>query len=271
MNLKTESVRYGDGFTGYFAVAANAKTPLPGVIVIQEAWGVDEHIKDMVHLFALAGYAAFAPDVFTANGVRPEPLTNERLKEAKEFFNELKPAEMGDPAKRDAVLNQKPEASRNRIKESITAVFTLAGQGAKNLPPVLAASHYLRDTRPETRGQKIASVGYCMGGGLSVLLATADPKLAGAIIYYGTGPSEDEVAKIQCPVLGFYGATDERVNATIPALEKAMEKHGKSFEFHIYEGAGHAFSNDTRPSYDVKATRSALNRTLSFFEHVLTD
>jgi carboxymethylenebutenolidase len=120
-------------------------------------------------------------------------------------------------------------------------------------------------TLAASRGQRVASVGFCMGGGLSALLATADRELAGAVIFYGMSPRDDLVAKIACPVLGFYGGTDARISATLPAFEAAMKTHAKSYEKHVYEGVGHAFFNDTRSAYDARASRDAFARMLAFF------
>ena len=264
-------VRYGenDTFTGQLFYPSNAKLPLPSVIVIQEAWGVDAHIEDVAHRIAMAGYATFAPDVYARDGARPAPLTRERGAEAKAFFDRLTPPQMIDPDERAKAMEQEPEPLRTRLRESVRAIFTTAAGGETNLAPVLAAAKWLRESCDVTRGEKIASVGFCMGGGLSALLAAHDPQLAAAVIFYGTAPREELVAKIQCPVLGLYGATDARINAGLPAFVAAMAKHGKPFEHYLYEGAGHAFFNDTRASYEVRAARDAWVRTLAMFhEHL---
>jgi carboxymethylenebutenolidase len=103
-----------------------------------------------------------------------------------------------------------------------------------------------------------------MGGGLTALLACEEPELAGAAIFYGSAPPLERVKDITCPVVGFYGALDARINAGLPAFAAAMEAAGKAFEYQVYEGAGHAFFNDTRPAYEVRATRDATSRLLQF-------
>jgi carboxymethylenebutenolidase len=108
-----------------------------------------------------------------------------------------------------------------------------------------------------------------MGGGLAALLACEEPELSGAAVFYGNAPSAEKVAKIACPVIAFYGAKDQRVNASIPGFVEAMRAAGKPFEHHIYEGAGHAFFNDDAPSYEVKAARDAFARLLAFFSSAL--
>ena len=268
MTLTIDRIRYGE-YSGYLAYPTRAGQPLPAVIVIQEAWGVDEHIEDVTRRIALAGYAAFAVDVYARNGERPAALTRERGAELKGFFDALRPDQMADPAKRDAAVEEWPEPGRSRLRESIQAMFATLGNAEENLRPVLAAAKYLREENAVTRGQKVGSVGFCMGGGLSALLACADPALAGAVIFYGMAPSEEKIAALRCPLLGLYGGLDARIGAGIPGFLESMRKHGKSLEHHVYEGAAHAFFNDTRPVYDVRASRDAFVRTLSFFQRNL--
>ncbi len=147
-------------------------------------------------------------------------------------------------------------ASRERIP---SMVFSLR-----------SAVHYLRHERPETRQQKVGCVGFCMGGGLSALLACEEPELSAAVVYYGNSPSADKVPGIACPVLGFYGEKDTRVTSGVPAFDEAMRKAGKSFEYHVYPGAMHAFFNDDTAVYDVRAARDSFPRMLEFFQKHLT-
>ena len=83
-------------------------------------------------------------------------------------------------------------------------------------------------------------------------------------------PPAEKVAGIACPVIAFYGAKDQRVNAGIPGFQEAMRAAGKSFEHHVYDGAGHAFFNDDAPSYDVNAARDSWARLLAFFAKTLS-
>ncbi|MES1210379.1 MAG: alpha/beta fold hydrolase, partial [Pseudomonadota bacterium] len=138
-----------------------------------------------------------------------------------------------------------------------------------HLATLRAAAAYLRTERQETRGQKLGTVGFCMGGGLSGLLACRDPDLAAAVIFYGAAPPAAEIPAIRCPVLGFYGGHDQRLMGQLPALVAAMDGAGKSFQHHVYPDAGHAFFNDGRISYDVNAARDAFARTLMFLQAAL--
>ncbi len=269
-SLIKEWVRYGDRqqHLGYLTYPARAQLPLPAVLVIQEAWGVDRFIESVSHRLALAGYAAFAPDLYAVEGARPPLLTRERVAELQGFVNELPPGVWQDQAKRDAAIEALPEPQRGTIRETHGA-FVKALASDAHLPVLEAATAHLRTEVAATRGQKIASLGFCLGGGLSGKLAVRDRDLAGAVIFYGTSPSEEQVAQIEAPILGLYGGEDARINATIPAFAAAVERHGKRFEQHVYPGAQHAFFNDNRPSYNLPATRDAWVRVLGFLQREL--
>ncbi|MCB0305374.1 MAG: dienelactone hydrolase family protein, partial [Calditrichaeota bacterium] len=88
----------------------------------------------------------------------------------------------------------------------------------------------------------VVVAGFCWGGKQTFAYATEQTKLAAAFVFYGTPPeSEEQVAKISCPVYGFYGENDARVNASLPDIGKLMEAAGKTFEPVIYKDAGHGF------------------------------
>ncbi len=271
MAIRGEWIRY-EGGSGYFARPEWAVAPLPGVLVIQEALGVNEHIEDVTRRIAAAGYAALAPDLFAAGGTRPEALTKERIAEALSFGRTLPPGTMFDPAVREAELAKLGESERLRIGETFGQISSLAAPGRAQslMGPLLRGFHHLREERAETRGQKIACVGFCMGGGLSALLACEETELSGAAVFYGMAPPAEKAAQINCPVIAFYGAKDQRVNAGIPGFQGAMRAAGKSFEHHVYDGAGHAFFNDDSPSYKVGASRDSYARLLAFFAKILS-
>ncbi len=88
---------------------------------------------------------------------------------------------------------------------------------------------------------KVAVAGFCWGGSQAFRMATNNPNLKAAFAFYGSGPDDAKaIAKINCPIFGFYGENDERVNATIPTSEKLMKEAGKRYEPVKYKGAGHA-------------------------------
>lgn len=114
---------------------------------------------------------------------------------------------------------------------------------------------------------RIGIVGFCSGGAVSLLTATQFPELAACVLFYGRSPNPlSQVQTIKAPVLGLYGGADTGITSKVPELKKAMDQYGKSFEYHVYEGAKHAFHEDTRPDrYHPEAAKDAWMKTLAFF------
>lgn len=271
MPLSTGWLRHGerDEYLAYTAVVERAAAPQPAVIVLQEAGGLDPHIEDVTGRFAAAGYFAIAPDLFARDGQRPPELTRERLAELVDLSNAVPPGALADADFRAAELARRPPDLAARLGETIERVFLRGGTLPEQyLPQVRATAAWLRKS-PATAGQKIGVVGFCMGGALAGLHATDDPELGAAAIFYGKSPAPALAAKIRCPVRGFYGASDQPINESVPALADAMKRAGGSFEAHVYDGAGHAFFNDGRTSYRARAARDAFARVLDFFRREL--
>jgi carboxymethylenebutenolidase len=269
MSIKGTWIEYSDQI-GYFAVPEKAAEPLPAIIVIQEAWGVNEHIEDVTKRFAAAGYAALAPDLFAKDGKRPAALSQERIDKAVKFMRQLPPGVWGNLAAREAELAKLPEPDGKEIGETFGKIFGHAGGVAGYMPQLREAVKHLRTEQAETKDQKVACVGFCMGGGLSALLACEEPEISSAAIFYGSTPPAEKIPSIACPVIGFYGENDQRVNVGIPAFEEAMRGEGKSYERFVYEGANHSFFNDDGQAYNVKAVRDSFVRLLTFFYKTLS-
>ncbi|MEI9808998.1 MAG: dienelactone hydrolase family protein [Bacteroidota bacterium] len=123
--------------------------------------------------------------------------------------------------------------------------------------------------RKDSNG-KFGCVGFCWGGAMANDLAVNVPALKAAVAFYGRQPKAEDVSKIKGAVQLHYGALDERVNAGIPAYEEALKKANIPYELYIYEGANHAFHNDTAPTrYNEAAAKLAWQRTLDFFAKYL--
>ncbi|GGI95422.1 carboxymethylenebutenolidase [Alicyclobacillus cellulosilyticus] len=273
MPVRAEWVRYGEAgvFSGYMARPSLPENErLPAVVVLQEIWGVDDHIQDVTRRLAAAGYLAFAPDLYARGGERPRALTEERIDRAKQFLDSLPPGAWGNPEERARALAALPAPDQAVIGETLQALF--AGLNPDGyMEQLLATTRFLREACPFSQGQGVASVGFCMGGALSARLACRDPLLRGAVVFYGQAPPAEMIPSIQCPVRGFYGALDKRITEAVPEFAAAMREAGKDFASQVYDGAGHAFFNDTRRSYHVAAARDAYVRTLSFLRDVLAE
>jgi carboxymethylenebutenolidase len=117
---------------------------------------------------------------------------------------------------------------------------------------------------------KYGIVGFCWGGARSFLHATHAASLGASVVYYGSPPTPEAMANIKAPVLGLYGGSDARINATIPATDSAMKRLGKPYEFHIFEGAGHGFlRGQANSEANAAAAKAAWPLTVAFFRSKL--
>jgi carboxymethylenebutenolidase len=212
---------------------------LPAVIVIHEIFGPDRHFEDLACRFAGQGYAALSPDLFWQLEV---PSFSDR-------------------------------ASFMRFRQSIDDRRVLA-----DLDACLA---YLR-RQPFVDGDHLGIVGFCWGGSYSLLEAAHNPTLAACVDFYGgqlvyaekserKPVSQLEAAEeMHVPFLGLFGEDDQSIPVDqVHQLERVLQRSGVPFEIHIYPGAGHAFFNDTRPTYREHAARDAWSRVLDFFARYL--
>ena len=222
-----ESIRFpsnGQEAEGYLAKPASGSGP--GVVVIQEWWGLVPHIKDICDRLAQEGFVALAPDLYHGQ-------------EAAE------PDEAGK-----LMMGMKiDEAARDMSG----AVDYLVGLDAAS-------------------GDKVGSVGFCMGGGLSLYLASLKPGIGACVIYYGAMPgTQPELANLQAAVLGHYAENDGFATpAGARDLEANLKAAGKQVKFTIYPGTAHAFFNDSRPDvYNEVAAKISWESTLAFFKQHL--
>ena len=132
-----------------------------------------------------------------------------------------------------------------------------------------AAAVQFLSAHPESTG-RVGAVGFCWGGGIVNRLAAAGTTLAAGVAYYGMQPPADEVPKISCPLLLHYAGLDQRIDAGIPAFEAALKANHKVYELFMYEGANHAFNNNTNAArYDKAAADLAWGRTVGFLRKYL--
>lgn len=251
--LRREYVRYpspkGD-VLGYLARPA-AEGPLPALIVIHEWTGLIPYVEDVARRLACEGYLALAPDLYTGDPMRAV-LNVEELEEA---------TALGRAPDVDAATAALPAERRERVRAAHD--WRQARTGEKYLPFLQGTLRYLQG-RSDVLPGAIGVIGFCMGGRLSATLATTGAELAAAVVFYGPNPPLDNVAKVRCPVQGHYGGDDPSVTLKVPDFDAAMRAAGKDFTYFVYEGAPHAFHNDTRSDYHVEAARVSWGRALEF-------
>jgi len=132
----------------------------------------------------------------------------------------------------------------------------------------VAGVTYMKN-HPESTG-KVGTVGFCFGGGVVNRMATDSPDLVAAVPYYGAQPPADKVPNIKAALLLQYAGMDENINKGIDAFEAALKANNKKYTKHVYEGAQHAFNNDTNAArYNKAAADLAWGRTLAFFREQL--
>lgn len=144
--------------------------------------------------------------------------------------------------------------------------------GQLKVPDVIAygkaAVAYLKGL-PDGNG-KVGAIGFCWGGGAVNNLAVNEPNLNAGVAYYGGQPKAEDVPRINAAMMLHYGGLDERINAGIPAYEAALKQAGKTYEIYVYEGANHAFNNDTGAArYNKEAADLAWGRTIGFLKKYL--
>ncbi|WP_346237462.1 dienelactone hydrolase family protein [Niabella insulamsoli] len=117
---------------------------------------------------------------------------------------------------------------------------------------------------------KVGVVGFCFGGWIANMMAVRISTLNAAVPFYGGQPADEDVAKINAPLLIHYGELDKRVNEGWPAYEAALKAQHKTYTMYMYPNANHGFHNDTTPRYDKEAATLAWKRTIDFFEKYLS-
>lgn len=214
----------------------------PGLIVIEEIWGLNDHIRDIADRFAREGFVVLAPELL------PHAMLSKMSPDMPEkLFNPETRAAI-QPILREALqpLSQ-PEYAQ-------TALTSLS----------VCVDHLLAD--PRVNGT-IAVTGFCFGGSYSFHLAAHDARIRAAVPFYGQPPREEEIPHIMCPILAFYGDLDEGIMATLPTLKERMQHHGKTFEAIVYPNAKHAFMNDTNPhTYHAEYAQDAWRRAVTFLK-----
>jgi carboxymethylenebutenolidase len=148
-------------------------------------------------------------------------------------------------------------------EEKAVAAFAKLDR-SKILEDFVAAAQWLK-ARPDSSG-KLGAVGFCFGGGIVHMLSIRLPDLAAGVPFYGNTPAPSEAARVKAPLLIQQADVDQRINASWPAYEAALQAAGVKFTAYRYPGTQHGFNNDTTPRYDQAAARLAWERTVAFFK-----
>ncbi len=209
---------------GYLARPVTGRGP--GIVVIQEWWGLVPQIERIADRFAAEGFVALAPDLYHGESTK-----------SPDHAGKLMMALRSDDAARD----------------------------------LAAAIDHLVE-QPETSTKKVGTIGFCMGGALSLFAASRNPEVGACVVFYGGHPNiTPDLASLTAPVLGIYAGRDTFVSpAVVAALDEKLTALGKRHEFHTYPDAQHGFFNEVRPEvYDAAAADDAWTKTLAFFRREL--
>ncbi|MHB1981536.1 MAG: dienelactone hydrolase family protein [Sulfobacillus sp.] len=250
----------GQTIPAFVAVPDDFATAHPAVIVIHEIWGLDDHIRGVARRLAAEGYLALAPQLYV--GEFEQAMRPERIMAGMQVMRSAPAEVQRDPRLLEQSLADRPADERAAI---MTLVKVMSAETRKRFrDDLLGAVSYL-EQRPDVDPDRIASLGFCMGGGLAVALATKASNLWKTVIFYGDHPPLEDVPAIHAQVLGLYGGTDARITDNVPAFSAAMAQAGRSFTSHVYPGAGHAFFNDSRPAaYHQEAAHDAWLKVKAF-------
>ena len=140
--------------------------------------------------------------------------------------------------------------------------------GQSTMQNYVAAVRYLK-THPQSTG-KVGCIGFCWGGAMANQVAVNSPDVSAVVPYYGRQPASEDVPKIKASLLLHYAGLDEAINKGIAAYEAALKKASVDYKIYMYEGAQHAFNNDTNAErYNKEAAQLAWQRTISFLSEKL--
>jgi len=216
--MNGETVKYGinNNLQGYLSLPSTNNGP--GLIILQEWWGLVDHIKHVADRYAEKGFVVLAPDLYDGQ-------TTVEPNEAQKLMMELK-----------------IENASTKIKSSI---------------------NFLKD-KNYISNNKIGCIGYCMGGGLALYMATQHI-IDAAVPYYGVLINvEPDWSQVNCPILGHYAEHDQATES-LEQITVELNKYNIQHTFHIYEKTEHAFFNNERPEiYSEHAAELSFERTIKF-------
>ena len=203
----------------------NAKHP--GVVLIQEWWGIEPHIRDLAHKLAAEGFVVAVPDLFHGK-----------------------------------VVTEPDEAQK--------MVMMIAGNIDKAAREIIGALETVK-AMPNVEPKKLGLMGFCVGGMLTLVVASRYPDLGAVVAFYpgGYDPKPEDVAKVNAPVLAFYGRRDQSIPMEqVDKIEKMFKAAGKDYTAKVYD-AGHAFINPAHGMGDERAAAEAWPLAVNFLKEKL--
>ncbi|HEY8746062.1 MAG TPA: dienelactone hydrolase family protein [Chloroflexota bacterium] len=233
----------------------------PAVLLIHEAFGLDEHIAEVTRRLAAEGFVVVAPDLFSLDSFG-RTVTPAEMMEGMRLRMALPPERRMDPAAMAEALAQLPEAQGTRLRQVLA--WSAQRDNAALVPPLQELVAWAR-ARSDTTAA-VGVTGFCFGGGMTLRLAFAGAAIDAAAPFYGQNPPLEQAGQVRCPLLLMYGRNDPFIMPGLPALLGALHGAERSYELHVYEQAGHAFLNDTRPDmYGRVAAEDAWHQLTRFF------
>jgi carboxymethylenebutenolidase len=215
-----------------FVVYPERKDKTGVVVIIHEIFGLSDWIRGVADQLAAEGFIAVAPDL--VSGLGPNGGGTESA------------------ASRDSVVAM----VRALTPDMYDARFAAVRDYALKIPAA---------------NGKFATIGFCWGGGKSFLAAASAPTPAASVVYYGVSPDSATLPMVKAPVQAHYGGDDARVDATIPPAQTALKALKRTYDVHVYDGAGHGFlrQQDGRDGANMKATEQAWPQTIAFLKKYL--
>jgi carboxymethylenebutenolidase len=238
----------GDEIDGITARPKLDEDKLPGIVLVQEAFGIDAHIRSMVARFADEGFVVIAPDLYSREGT-PGPKPTRQDPEPMWSMDDVRAAVSSLPDRR--------------------VLADLEG----------ALVHLAND--PSVDAKRLGAVGFCMGGNYAYLLGCKSMRVRAVVDFYGRFVYRELTANkpvqplemalnLSCPLLAIFGGQDPSISrADVEKLRTTLDQFGKELTIVTFPGAGHGFLNDRRKSYDADAAAKAWKLAIDFLrEHL---
>ncbi len=229
------------------------------VIVLHEVWGLVEHTEDVCKRVGKLGFAATAPNLYKGHS---ELLTPDNIQKAMEALWDLSLEERRDRLKVAEALDKKSAGAE--VREVASMIYEPSFRD-RMLNDAVAAVE-----RAHSEYDRVATLGFCMGGGFSLKCATRTQRMSCAVSFYGPPPAIEDVARISIPILDIHAHVDEIINKSVPAWVGAMLEGDKDLTLKTYPRTKHGFFNDTRKEvYNREAADEAWDITRWFLERTL--